>query len=957
MVFNNAWLFGKRLATRIPCIVSIFSILTAAFFIVPETANARRIRVGVYENKPLVFSTAEKQYQGFAVDILEYIGRKEGWNLQYIPGTWDECLDRLEKGKIDLQVAIADSPERERRFQFSRRSLINNWACVISAKNEPVESILDLKGKRICLLENDIHADYFRDLADKFDLQTRFIRVKSYPEIIRNVASGKAYAGVVNRLFAMKSSNLSNLKKTAVVFNPINVCFASPRLSDRDLLDRIDADLGRLKDNPESEYYMLVKKWFGGEVARNIPGWLVNVLIVGLLFIMAVSVLSILLKFQVNKKTKQLQHANHQLSDEITANRKISAQLEIGREKYKHIFNAPADPILILDAESGNILEVNRATGEMFGFASEKMLTSDFGLFSSGEEDYCAATFEKYLREAKETGPQRFDWRMKRADGQLFWGEITLRYAEYSSGKFIIAVIRDLTRRKEFENRLASEKERLAVTLQSIGDAVITTDTEGNVMLVNPVAEKLTGWTWEAALHRPITEVFHIINEQTRKPVEDPLQKVLSTGQIIGLANHTVLIGKDGVERNIADSGSPIHDRSGNIIGVVLVFRDITNDLKTERELLKARKLESVGILAGGIAHDFNNILMVILGNLNLVCQNLSSDNEVYLLVKDAEKACRRAKSLTQQLLTYARGGDPVRKAVSLNKLLRESVEFMMHGSAIQCNFDLPPDLWSAYIDTGQIDQVIQNIVLNARNAMPDGGFLDIACENVSDISMASYLNLPGGRYVKISIRDNGVGIPAKIIDKIFDPYFSTKSNGSGLGLAICYSIVNKHNGALLVDSIPGQGTCFTIYLPAADASVSDLSEPVPPGSEKECTILFMDDEPMVRDVAGRMLQRLGCRVIPAENGEEAVRIFRHRRKANEPVDLVFLDLTVKGGAGGEETVRKIRALDPDVDVIVCSGYAQNPVVANYEKYGFSGALTKPFDLNELRNLLRNRHL
>jgi len=298
---------------------------------------------------------------------------------------------------------------------------------------------------------------------------------------------------------------------------------------------------------------------------------------------------------------------------------------------------------------------------------------------------------------------------------------------------------------------------------------------------------------------------------------------VIELGRIIGLANHTALIAKDGTVRSIADSGAPIRNSESNIIGVVLVFRDVTQEKKMEEELLKTRKLESIGVLAGGIAHDFNNILSAILGNIELASYRIAQeDSRTASLLSDAEKATKRAAKLTDQLLTFSKGGEPVREITSLPEFIPESADFVLHGSQIVCSYSFPENLWMVDVDSGQIGQVIQNIIINANHAMPEGGVIAIKCSNVKDATAEALLSANNGDYVCITIQDTGVGIPKEIISKIFDPYFTTKQEGSGLGLAICHSIINKHDGYLTVHSITGKGTTFTLYLPAVRSQGND---------------------------------------------------------------------------------------------------------------------------------------
>jgi PAS domain S-box-containing protein len=510
----------------------------------------------------------------------------------------------------------------------------------------------------------------------------------------------------------------------------------------------------------------------------------------------------------------------------------------------------------------------------------------------------------------------------------------------------------EIEERRLTQNDLAAEKERLAVTLRSIGDGVITTDTQGIIVLMNRVAEQLTGWRQEEAIGQDLEEVFHIVTSKSGRRCPSPIDRVLSSGRIVGLENDTVLIARDGSECNIADSGAPIRDKDSQVIGVVIVFRDVTAKIKMEEELLKVRKLESVGVLAGGIAHDFNNILAAILGNISLAAMLVKPEEKVHGLLVEAEGATMRAKKLTQQLLTFSKGGEPIKQVASIAEVIKDSASFILRGSKVRCVYTIPADLWPVEIDTGQMSQVIQNIIINASHAMPGGGVVEITCENFVK-NTDTILSLAPGDYVKIAIRDHGIGIPANLIDRIFDPYFSTKHEGSGLGLAITHSIISKHAGHIAVESEQGVGSTFTIYLPASQQrpSIQQKKEESMKIQGKG-TILIMDDEEMVRDIAKEILSLFGYDVLLANDGVQAIEIYQENRQAGKAVDAVIMDLTVPGGMGGREAVQKLLAIDPEAKAIVSSGYSNDPVMANYREYGFAGVISKPFRTQDLADAI-----
>ncbi|MCF6289951.1 MAG: ATP-binding protein [Desulfobacterales bacterium] len=631
--------------------------------------------------------------------------------------------------------------------------------------------------------------------------------------------------------------------------------------------------------------------------------------------------------------------------------RERTEELRGSEERFRTLLNSLDSLVYVADMDTYELLFINEYGQKIWGNVVGKTCWQALQAGQTGPCEFC--TNAKLLDDKGEPRGVHV-WELQNTvDNE--WYECRDQAIRWPDGHYVrMEIATNITQRKQAEMALAQEKERLAVTLRSIGDGVITTDTHSRVVLINKVAERLTGWSSADAVGRPLAEVFNIINERTRQPCENPVEKVMVTGGIIGLANHTALISRDGREISIADSGAPIRDRESKIIGVVLVFRDITAQLRMEQELIKIKKLESIGILAGGIAHDFNNILAAILGNIELAGMSIDPTSKAYPLLQGAKQASLRAKDLTQQLLTFSKGGDPVKKTTSIGKVITESANFVLHGSPVFCRLSIPDDLWLVDIDAGQISQVIQNLVMNAKHAMPDGGEISITCANITDIGSETPLSLPGKAYIKITVQDNGCGIAEKYLEKIFDPYFTTKQEGSGLGLSISHSIINKHNGHIAVQSRMGKGSTFSIYLPASEQqAVRDQDQEADkPADVVRAKVLIMDDEQLVQDIAGQMLVILGHEVLHAADGREAIEIFTGQRQSGKPVDVIIMDLTIPGGMGGKEAIGEILKIDPRAKVIVSSGYGNDPVMANYRQYGFKAAIAKPFLLEELNKTL-----
>ncbi len=504
----------------------------------------------------------------------------------------------------------------------------------------------------------------------------------------------------------------------------------------------------------------------------------------------------------------------------------------------------------------------------------------------------------------------------------------------------------------EISERVRAEEDQrksnidLQATLQAIPDLLFELDENGNFIhfwanskeLMAKQNKTLSGKAVANILPpEPALKVMEAIKEAETKGT--------SSGQIIKLP----------LRQNTQwfELSTSKKETSHTTSTFLVLARDITDKKQMEDELFKAKKLESVGVLAGGIAHDFNNLLTVVLGNIELISYRTQKDNKVASLISKAQKATERATKLTQQLLTFSKGGDPVKEATSLSDIIRDTADFILLGSTVSCDYTFPDGLWMVHGDKGQVSQVVQNIILNAKDAMPDGGKINISCNNIEEQGGEPAHGLKKGNYVRITIEDSGTGIPDDIKNKIFDPYFTTKTKGSGLGLAICHAIITKHDGKLSVQSSLDKGTTFTIYLPALPAAVT-IPTPLIDSSTQStsASIMVMDDDEMIRDLLTEQIGQLGHEVIVVEDGEQAIEKYRVTHENNVAIDLTIMDLTIPGGMGGAEAARNILNFDPDARIVVASGYSNDPVMSNYAEYGFYDAIIKPFDLTLLKKCI-----
>jgi PAS domain S-box-containing protein len=641
---------------------------------------------------------------------------------------------------------------------------------------------------------------------------------------------------------------------------------------------------------------------------------------------------------------------------DVTEKKLGEIQLNQINDYLENLLENSPDAIGIAD-EHGKFLKWNRMATALFGHSLEEIhKVSAFDLYASENER------EELLSELRRNGIVRArEVKLHRFDGTTFPVELSVSLLSDGSGKNTgsIAIARDLSEIKKANEELKTEiarRQRIEQTLresensyrtifENTGAATVIIEADTIITLANAGFEKLSGFAREEMEGKRSWTEFVASTDLARMKKYHELRRIDPGSAPRRYEFH--FIDRHGNSKAVLATVATIPGTPKSVASLI----DITEQKKLEEELSRADKLESVGVLAGGIAHDFNNILGAIMGNISLAKLDANREDRLYGLLEEAERATVRAKDLTYQLLTFARGGAPVKKATSILAVVREAAGFALRGSNVRSRIEEAEDLWLADADVGQISQVINNLVINAKQAMPSGGVVTIALRNVL-VSESSGVPLAPGHYVKISVADQGTGIPKEHLQKIFDPYFTTKQAGSGLGLAAVYSILSKHNGHIAVESELGAGATFHLYLPAA---VTPL-EPVEPVKCEPISgqgkVLLMDDNDMVRSMAAEMLAFMGYAVVTARDGLEAADVFRKAKEAGEPFDAVILDLTIPGGSGGVETLAKLREMDPAVKAIASSGYSNDPVMARFAEYGFQGVLAKPYEIRGLGSLL-----
>jgi PAS domain S-box-containing protein len=499
--------------------------------------------------------------------------------------------------------------------------------------------------------------------------------------------------------------------------------------------------------------------------------------------------------------------------------------------------------------------------------------------------------------------------------------------------------------RSRHGEELARERNLLRTLIENLSDVIFIKDKRHHYLAANAAAARYLGVAGEGALlGRTDFDLFPPATAAVSHHIE---QRVLAGSPDIN--QESTIINENGETTILSFSRMPLKNEFGETIGLVVIGRNVTDQHHIEAERIKAQKLESLGLLAGGIAHDFNNILTSILGNISMIRQSRDGASpENIELITESEQAVLRARELTQQLLTFAKGGLPVKRPADVGRVVADAARFAARGSASRLVLDIPADLWIADIDSGQISQVVQNLVLNADQAMPSGGVITISAAN-TELKQGNRFSLPTGTYVAISVKDHGVGIPERNLGKIFDPYFSTKSTGNGLGLTTSFSIIKKHGGNLVVQSVVDKGSEFTFLLPGLPGQkLVETEVDGPRASARDARILIMDDEEAILKITARILERAGFQVRVARHGLEALNLYQQAFEHGTPFDLVILDLTIPGGMGGKETFENLQQLDPSVKAIVSSGYSMDEIMARHEMFGFTGVVTKPYHRDDL---------
>lgn len=630
---------------------------------------------------------------------------------------------------------------------------------------------------------------------------------------------------------------------------------------------------------------------------------------------------------------------------DITERKRSVEALRRSEEKLKGMLDAISDYICMMD-KNLNIIWANETFKKTFG--NNVISKKCYEVFHKSKKPcktpLCPA--KKAFKDGKVHESEHV-FRVQNIDGDELYIQSTSNVSlRENDGKpaAVVYIARDVTEIRKAEEAKRESQEFAGNIIDSSVDMIIATDKNRKIIEFNRAAEETFGYK-NIEIKGADIQVLYADVEKGKELYDEVLRK----GHI---RQEMFYKRKNGVVFPVMLSSSVLLNTKGDLVGVMEISRDITELKKMEKELLKAHKLESIGVFAGGIAHDFNNILTAILGNVSLAMFT-DDAQEVKIRLRETENAAIRAKDLTQQLLTFSKGGAPIKKTASIIELIRDSANFASRGSDVKCEFEISNDLYPVDVDEGQMSQVINNLVINAIQAMPGSGRIWIIGENI-DLDENKLPPLKKGRYIKITVKDRGIGIQEEFLSRIFEPYFTTKQKGNGLGLATSYSIIKNHGGLINVESTFRVGTTFHIYLPVS----SNIAEKKQHKGKQllfgEGRILIMDDDDAIRLILGKMLNQLGYEVEYAKDGSEAIMYYKKSLKSGKPFDAVIMDLTIPGGMGGKVCIRELLSIDSGARVIVSSGYSNDPVIGNYRQIGFCGYVAKPYRLEDLSKVIND---
>ena len=912
----------------------------------PGVKGKPSIRTIIVDNYyPYTFINENGEPDGFSVDLVRAVAKVMGFEIRINADTWEQARNGLKTGEIDFLPMMAYSKERDKEFDFSAPHTIAYDAFFTRKDSPEIRSINDLRQKKIIVMKNDQAHDYLSSLD--YIKHDQLIFTNNLQDSLRMLSAGKGDAALMPKLVGLifiKKLNLTNLALSPLVIEEYKRPFSiAVNEGNQELLERLNQGLSILKETDQRKE--IFEKWFGIYESSEIS--FIDVLkyffwiLLGFILIGAVLFVWFLsLKKQVSIRTKDLK-------DEIEERQRAEEALRGSQERLKGIFESIPSPIVVYNTE-GHPLYLNSAFTKLFSWSLEELKGQPIPFVPDDQKELSSRKIGEVYKTGKVV---RYETKRLTKQGDVLDVILSGAFVKGPDGDpaEMVAILTNITDLKQAEEALRGSEEKYRTVLESNPDPVVVYDIEGRVIYLNPAFRRVFGWSLEEQKGKKLE---NFVPEENWPETKMMINKVTVLGESFsGL--ETRRNTKDGNVLDIGISGSCYRDREGNVAASVINLRDITEQKKIEAQLQQAQKMEAIGTLSSGVAHDFNNLLMAIQGRISTMLMDKDASDPNFEHLRGIEDHVESAASLTTQLLGFAMGGKYEVKPTDLNEFIEKQNRIFgrtRKETIIKSKYQ--ENLWSVEIDQGQIEQVLLNLYVNAWQAMPGGGELHLETANVTlDEEYVKPFATEPGRYVKISVSDTGVGMDKEILERIFDPFFTTKEmgRGTGLGLASAYGIIKNHGGFINVYSERDNGSIFNIYLPASIKEVIEEEKPSGGTLKGSETVLFVDDEDMIIEVAEELLKRLGYMVLTAGSGKEALKIYEEN---SQQIDLVVLDM-IMPNMGGGDTYDGLKTLNSKVKVLLSSGYSISGQATEILDRGCSGFIQKPFRVKEFSQKLR----
>ncbi|MBN1570175.1 MAG: PAS domain S-box protein [Acidobacteria bacterium] len=913
-------------------------------------SDSRVVRVGLYENKPKIFSNEKGAASGIFAVILDEIARREGWQLTYVPCDWAACLEALDKGAIHLMPDVAYSEERDAQFDFHKEMVINSWSAAYAKSKYGIGTLSDLNGRRVAVLKDSIQKSILENMAKGFGLDIAFIEAETLDDVFSAAGRDQAEAAISNYLFGDYFYSDYGLEKTHIVFNPVSLFFATTSGANSDLLEAIDTELCALKSEPGSAYYRALGRWMQKPSKAIIPRYAIWIIAgtSGLLLLSFAFIL--LLRRQVALRTRDLDHSNQLLRE--------------SEEKFRNLFYKHAAVKLLINPDNGRIVEANEAAEKFYGWSGEQlhqMQIQDINMLPPEQVDM-------EMKKARNLERTHFIFRHRLADGSIRDVAVFSSRINAKNEILLHSIIHDITEQKQAENAqqiseqaLRDSELKYRMLFETAGDAIMLMRDDQFID-----CNAVTLATFECARDQFIGAAPYEFSPPTQPDGKPSKEKAIA---MINLALSTgpqrfewTHCRRDGTPFPAEVSLNRLELNGETILQAIV--RDITERKRAEAEqaklqaqFIQAQKMESLGRLAGGVAHDYNNILSIILGYSELALEKTAPQDPLYNNLKEIQSAAERSIGITKQLLAYARKETIAPELIDLNASIESMLNMLRRliGEDIDLEWIPGKDMMPVLMDPAQLDQILANLCVNARDAISNVGRIAIVTGNATfdEAYCSGHEGFMPGDFAMISVSDDGCGMDRETLDVIFEPFFTTKSVGcgTGLGLATVYGIVKQNNGFINVYSEPEEGTTFRIYLPAREGKVKeavqkDIAE-TPQGNGE--TILVVEDEASILELIEKIITRLNYIVIKAHSPSEALQA---AKAFSGKIDLLITDVILPE-MNGRQFAEQMKAFLPEIKCLFISGYTADVIVHRGILDSGLNFIQKPFSNRDLAIKIR----